>query len=139
MHDTGRRECRIAGCKNLRLVVYPHHALAFENYIQLVLPLMGVRGVLLSGLERVQSREEEVALHQRGFSHLVGCKLRPAGDFIQKHMRHFISAVIFPGQCAAGSRSITINVNDPGRTGGLPLPGVPAGTGPNFAETTNTR
>ena len=39
----------------------------------------------------------------------------------------------------AGSRSITINVNDPGNTGGLPLPGVPAGTGPNFAETMNTR
>jgi len=37
------------------------------------------------------------------------------------------------------SRSITINMNDPGNTGGLPLPGVPAGTGPNFAETRNTR
>ena len=43
-----------------------------------------------------------------------------------------------PGQRIAGSRSITVNVKDPGRTGGLPRPG-PAGTGPNFAETINTR
>ena len=41
------------------------------------------------------------------------------------------------GQRVAGSRSITIKVNDPGNTGPLPLPAV--GAGPNFAETTNTR
>ena len=46
------------------------------------------------------------------------------------------------GKCAGksaqrvvGSRSIAINVNDPG-TGPLR---APAGTGPNFAETMNTR
>jgi hypothetical protein len=41
-------------------------------------------------------------------------------------------------QRAAGARSTTIKVNDPGSTGGLPLPGA-AGAGPNFAETRNTR
>ena len=40
------------------------------------------------------------------------------------------------GQRTAGSRSITIKVNDPGNTGPR-LP--PAGAGPNFAETTYTR
>ena len=40
------------------------------------------------------------------------------------------------GQCAAGSRSITITVKDPGSTGPL-LP--PGGIGPNFADATNSR
>jgi hypothetical protein len=35
-------------------------------------------------------------------------------------------------QRVAGSRSITINVNDPGITGPLPLPGAPAGTRPKL-------
>jgi predicted unusual protein kinase regulating ubiquinone biosynthesis (AarF/ABC1/UbiB family) len=43
------------------------------------------------------------------------------------------------GQRAAGSRSITISVNDPGSTGPRPLPVPPVGAGPNFAETMNTR
>ena len=39
----------------------------------------------------------------------------------------------------AESRSITVSVNDPGSTGGLLLAGASAGTGPNLAETMNTR
>ena len=39
-------------------------------------------------------------------------------------------------QRVAGSRSITINANDPGSTGPLLAPG---GVDPNFAETMNTR
>ena len=35
---------------------------------------------------------------------------------------------------------MTIRVNEPGRTGPRPLPpAAPAGAGPNFADTTNTR
>ena len=43
----------------------------------------------------------------------------------------------FHCQRVAGSRSITINVNEPGITGALPVPET--GAGPNFAETINTR
>ena len=42
----------------------------------------------------------------------------------------------FRNQCFAESRSITIRVNVPGSTGPLL---APAGVGPNFAETMNTR
>lgn len=49
------------------------------------------------------------------------------------------SAGASSGQRAVESCSITINVNDPGSTGGRRPPGAPAGIGPNLAETMNTR
>ena len=52
---------------------------------------------------------------------------------LRKHDRSNLAPLIF-------QRSITISVNDPGRTAPLPLlPAAPAGGGPNFADTMNTR
>lgn len=72
MHNTGWRECRITSYENLSLIVYPHHALAFEDHVQFVLPFVQVRSMFLSGFERIQSGEQEIALRERAFPHFVG-------------------------------------------------------------------
>ena len=53
MHNPSRRKCRISGRQPFRLIVYPDDAAALEDHIQLVLPFMSVRGMLLSRFERV--------------------------------------------------------------------------------------
>ena len=58
---------------------------AFKDHIQFVLPLMEVRRMFLTGLKRVQSRKQEIALHQRALAHLVGSELCEAGYLVQKH------------------------------------------------------
>lgn len=92
MYGSCRRECHIAGCQELRLFVYLNYAVTFENDIQLVLAFVDVSRMLLTGLERVQPRKEEIALGQCALAHFVLRKRCQAGRLFQKHIGHFINA-----------------------------------------------
>lgn len=92
MQNPRWRKRRITGEKQTRLIADLKDATPFKNYIKLVLSLMQVRRVFLTGLERVQSGKEEVPLCQCALAHLFRVELREAGEVIQEHIRHSISA-----------------------------------------------
>jgi hypothetical protein len=62
---------------------------AFEDQVEFVLSLMGVRRVFLAGLEAVQAGEEEIALRDGGLAHFFGCEAGLAGDVFHEHALYY--------------------------------------------------
>jgi uncharacterized protein len=85
MYHSRRSKSHIAGRQSLRLLADLHDPATLEHDVQFVLPLMRVRGVLLTGLEGVQSGEQKIAAHQSALAHFVGCETGETGGLFDKH------------------------------------------------------
>ena len=67
------------------LLTDTNHTASLQHNVEFFLALVGVKGVLLTGLEGVQAGEERVSLRQGGLRHLPGSEGGEAGDAFQKH------------------------------------------------------
>ena len=59
---------------------------AFEDYVEFVLSGMRVRGVLLAGLETVESGEEGRAKRDIGLHHFLGREFGVIGEVLDDHL-----------------------------------------------------
>jgi len=86
MQDSRRSERGGAGRDSQCFVTHVNLGFAFEDHVQFVLPGVSVRGVLLAGLETVETGEESFAAEQIGLPHFFGRKFGEVSGAWEDHM-----------------------------------------------------
>lgn len=89
--DPGRRKSSVTGGQELLFGADLNYPAALQDDVQLVLPLVRVRSMLLAGLKRVQAREEKIALDYRALAHFVRCEPGKPYDLLCEHAPQFTS------------------------------------------------
>ena len=86
MHNSRRRESSSAVARARDLIADANFGFSFEDEVELILPCMRVRGVLLSRLKAIQADEQRLATRDIDLAHFFGREAGKVGDAFEDHV-----------------------------------------------------